>query len=53
MTRDQLEPSPPPSYLDIYPDPAVEEFTPVSLSLQDTNLLNPHTTLPVITADIR
>ena len=52
LTRDQLEPSPPPSYLDIYPEPALEDFTPVSLSVQDTNLLNPHT-VPVITSDIR
>ena len=53
LARDQLEPTPPPSYLEIYPDPATEDFTPVSLSLQDqtdTNLLNPHSHF---TPDIR
>ena len=54
LTRDQLEPSPPPSYLDIYPDTS-DEFTPVSLSLveqNDTNLLTPHS-VAVLTADMR
>ena len=47
LAREQLEPSPPPSYLDIYPDP-------VSLSQEqaDTTRLNPHT-LPVLSTDIR
>ena len=53
LTRDQVEAaSPPPAYLDIYPEPSLEEFSRVGLSVQDSNLLNPHT-LPVFTADIR
>ena len=56
LSRGQLEPSPPPSYLDIYPDTQTSDLlTPVSLSLveqHDTNLLNPNT-LPVLAADIR
>ena len=47
LSREQLEPSPPPSYLDIYPEPASS-----SQEQADSNLLNPNTR-PVFTADIR